>query len=304
MLRTHLSSTGVEHDLRRVIDFLAQACKYVHEEIIKSNRKLAGTCNTSGEQQLALDVAADKILLEMLRYEQSFEIRDFVSEERDELIHLSHQGGRYSVAIDPLDGSSLVDTNLSIGTIVGIHDGDILSGRSGYESMAAAMYVLYGPLTTLVYTARQGTHEFVQDPAGNFVLSTPSVKMHDYGKIYSPGGLKKDWLPEHRKYVEELEEQGYKLRYSGGFVPDINQLLMKRGGVFHYPALEGHPNGKLRLMFELQPMALILEEAGGAATDGIRPILSIVPEAQDQRSPIYIGSRQEVALAKRYLTGK
>jgi len=206
----------------------------------------------------------------------------------------------YSVAIDPLDGSSLVDVNLSIGTIVGIHKGPILSGKPGRESLVAAMYILYGPLTTLVYTANNGVHEFVLDPAGNFVLSQENIKMKDKGAIYSPGGLKKEWLPDHARFIDSLEEDGYKLRYSGGFVPDINQVLMKGGGLFTYPDLQRAPNGKLRLLFECQPMALILEQAGGKATTGTQEILDIVPEELDQRVPIYIGSKTEIQSVLEY----
>jgi len=113
--------------------------------------------------------------------------------------------------------------------------------------------------------------------------------------------LRKDWTPGHLKYVEYLERKGYKLRYSGGFVPDLNQILIKKGGIFSYPALKESPQGKLRLIFELQPMAFIFEQAGGKATDGKEDILSIKPENLDHRSPIYIGSRHEVGKAKEYL---
>ncbi len=160
------------------------------------------------------------------------------------------------------------------------------------------MYVLYGPLTTLVYTAGKGTHEFIHDPAGNFVLSTESIRMNEKGSIYSPGGMRSEWTPEHERYIHALEQNDYKLRYSGGFVPDINQILLKRGGIFSYPALKDAPKGKLRLLFELQPMAFIIEQSGGAAIDGTTPILDLVPESLDQRSPVYIGSKHEVELAR------
>lgn len=299
-LRTHLSSNEINIDLRRILDFIAQSCKYITNEIKKSNRQLAGTKNLYGEEQLALDVLADKILLERLKQEKSFSIRDFVSEEQDNVITLDTSNGRFSVTVDPLDGSSLVDVNLSIGTIIGVHEGPIMAKKSGYDTMVAAMYIVYGPLTSLVYTAKKGTHEFVLDTAGNFVLTKENIKIKDKGSIYSIGGLRGDWLPWHKNYIEDLENQGYKLRYSGGFVPDINQLLLKGGGLFTYPATKKDKNGKLRLLFELQPMALLMEQAGGKAIDGVKNILDIIPKDLNQRSSVYIGSKNEVDLVKSY----
>jgi len=173
--------------------------------------------------------------------------------------------------------------------------------KIGRNDIVAAMYITYGPLITMVYSAGKGTHEFVLNREGEYVLSEENIILKDKGSIYSLGGLRKDWLPEHLKYVEFLESQGYKLRYSGGFVPDINQILIKRGGVFTYPALKNAAKGKLRLIFELQPMSFIMEQAGGMATDGIKRILSMTPESLDQRSPVYIGSRYEVEKAGEYL---
>jgi fructose-1,6-bisphosphatase I len=126
--------------------------------------------------------------------------------------------------------------------------------------------------------------------------------LKERGSIYSPGGLRKDYTEKHLRYLEFLESEGYKLRYSGGFVPDINQVLIKQGGVFTYPALKKSPRGKLRLLFELQPMAFIIEQAGGIATDGTDEILSLPVEDLEQRCPIYIGSRYEVEKAKEFLS--
>ena len=125
-----------------------------------------------------------------------------------------------------------------------------------------------------------------------------NIELKERGSIYGIGGLRKNWTAEHAAYIEFLEKEGYKLRYSGGFVPDINQIMIKKGGVFTYPALKGAKKGKLRLIFELQPMAFLMEQA---ATDGNRDILSIKTESLDQRSPIYIGSRYEIEKAKEFL---
>ncbi|MCZ6677358.1 MAG: fructose-1,6-bisphosphatase [Candidatus Poribacteria bacterium] len=301
-LRAHLSNHGVEEKLRRIIAHVADSAKYISLIMREANRKLAGTQNSFGEDQLELDVLADDILKQRLEYETSFGIGEFASEEQDTIKLLSTNGERYSVTVDPLDGSSLVDVNLAVGTFIGIHEGKILSGKPGRETLAAAMYVVYGPLTTLVYTARNGTHEFVLDPTGNFVLSQENLTLKDSGSIYSPGGLRSEWLPKHAAFIDYLEAEGYKLRYSGGLVPDANQIISKGGGIFTYPALTSARAGKLRLLFEEQPLALIVEGAGGLATNGVNDILDLVPEALEQRSPFYMGSRIEVQMARRYLT--
>jgi fructose-1,6-bisphosphatase I len=167
--------------------------------------------------------------------------------------------------------------------------------------MVAALYITYGPLITMVYSAGKGTHEFVLNREGEYVLSQEDIRLKEKGDIYSLGGLRKDWTPEHLQFVEFLETQGYKLRYSGGFVPDINQILIKNGGIFTYPALKKSPAGKLRLLFELQPMAFLIEQAGGVATDGKTDILDVFVEDIGQRSAVYIGSRFEVEKAKAFL---
>ncbi len=300
-LRTHLSNNQVEHELRRLMDNLAGSAKYINSRIRKSARGLAGSVNSYGEDQAKLDVMADGILEERLQYETSFQIRELASEERDHIVKGKSGSGRYSVTFDPLDGSSLIDVNLSIGTIVGIHDGSLLDGKSARESLVAAMYMVYGPETTLVYSAGQGIHEFVLNPEGDWVLSRERVLMKESGSIYSPGALKAEWTSEHARFIEYLETNGYKLRYSGALVADTNQILMKGGGIFSYPGTAKKPEGKLRLLFELQPLAMILEQAGGVATDGRTAILDKIPQAIDERSPIYLGSKKEVELAGEYL---
>jgi len=296
-LRRHMWMAGIEVNLRRLIWQIAVTGKYISAKIHESNRKLAGFENMYGEEQLALDRTSDTILESQMRH--SGFVREYASEERDSVIQIGKGDEQYFITADPLDGSSLVDTNLAIGTIIGIHNAPV--PHEGRGSLVAAMYITYGPLITMVYAAGKGTHEFVLNREGEYVLSEENITLQERGSIYSLGGLRKDWLPEHLSYIEYLEREGYKLRYSGGFVPDINQILIKGGGIFTYPALQKSRKGKLRLIFELQPMAFITEGAGGIATDGYRDILSIQPESLDQRSPIYIGSRFEVEKAREFL---
>lgn len=297
-LRRHMWTAGVEVELRRLIWQIAVVGKYISAKIHESNRKLAGLKNIYGEEQMALDRAADEILKNQLQF--SGFVREYASEELEDIIKIGSGREKYIVTADPLDGSSLVDTNLSIGTIIGIHKESVLD--SGRNSMVAALYITYGPLITMIYSAGKGAHEFVLNREGEYVLSQEDIKLNQKGSIFSPGGLRRDWNPAHLKFVEQLENNGYKLRYSGGFVPDINQILIKKGGVFTYPALKKAPEGKLRLLFELQPMAFIMEQAGGLATNGYQDILSIKVESINQLSPIYIGSTAEVQMAKQMLS--
>jgi fructose-1,6-bisphosphatase I len=296
-LRRHMWKAGVEIELRRLIWQIAVMGKYISAKIHESNRKLAGFKNIYGEEQLTLDRSADEILKNHL--EDSGFVREYASEEREAIIQIGQGGEKYFVTADPLDGSSLVDTNLAIGTIIGIHKEPILT--EGRETLVAAMYIMYGPLITMVYAAGKGAHEFVLNREGEYVLSEDNIRLKERGDIYSLGGLRSEWTPGHLKFVEYLETESYKLRYSGGFVPDFNQVLIKRGGIFTYPALKKNPKGKLRLLFELQPMAFIIEQAGGMATDGKQDILSIRVENLNQRCPVYMGSRFEVEKAKEFL---
>ncbi|MBN1664757.1 MAG: fructose-1,6-bisphosphatase [Deltaproteobacteria bacterium] len=298
-LRRHMWMAGVEKDLRRLIWQIATTGKYISAKIHESNRKMVGVKNIYGDDQLALDKISDQILQNKLA--NSGFVLEYASEEQDSVIKVGKGDEKYFITADPLDGSSLVDTNLAIGTIIGIHRESIFS--TGRHSMVAAMYITYGPLITMIYSAGKGSHEFVLDREGEYVLSEEDIKLKDKGSIYSLGGLRRDWTEGHLKYVQYLDAEGYKLRYSGGFVPDINQILLKRGGIFTYPGLKDSPKGKLRLLFELQPMAFICEQAGGLATDGVHDILSLQVEKLDQRCPVYIGSRFEVEKAKEYLSG-
>jgi fructose-1,6-bisphosphatase I len=297
-LRRHMWLEGVEVELRRLIWQIAVVGKYISAKIHESNRKLAGFQNVYGDEQLALDRISDDIMRNKLQF--SGFVREYASEELENIVKIGTGKEKYIVTADPLDGSSLVDTNLAIGTIIGIHKDSVLD--FGRKTMVAALYITYGPLITMIYSAGKGAHEFVLDREGEYVLSQENIMLKEKGSIFSPGGLRRDWTPEHLKFVEQLEKDGYKLRYSGGFVPDINQILIKKGGVFTYPALKKSPQGKLRLLFELQPMAFIMEQAGGLATDGNQDILSIKVENVNQLSPVYIGSVKEVKMAKEFLS--
>ena len=222
-LRRHMWMAGVEVELRRLIWQIATVGKYISAKIHESNRKLAGFQNVYGEEQLDLDRISDDILKSQLQF--SGFVREYASEELEDIVKIGSGKEKYIVTADPLDGSSLVDTNLAIGTIIGIHKESVLD--TGRNTMVAALYITYGPLITMVYSAGNGAHEFVLNREGEYLLSQEKIKLKEKGSIFSPGGLRRDWTPAHLKFVEQLEKDGYKLRYSGGFVPDINQVLIK-----------------------------------------------------------------------------
>jgi fructose-1,6-bisphosphatase I len=297
-LRRHLREDYVNENLTHLICEIAEASKYIINSIRTGDLGVAGTSNLYGEQQLALDVLADRILRK--RLDHSRVVANMMSEEMDEIIPISPDcNGKYSVAFDPLDGSSLVDVNLAVGTIVSIFEGcDLLQeGRN----QVAAMYILYGPRTTLVYSVGKGVHEFGMNNLMEYSLLRDNITIEPEGDLYSPGGQRNLYTPGVEAYTSCLEERGVKLRYSGGFVPDINQVLLKGKGIFFYPHLKDQPNGKLRLLFELSPMAYLIEQAGGAASNGRQRILDLKPEQIHERSPVFIGCKKDVALAEEYI---
>jgi len=294
-LRRHLREHYVNENLTHLICEIAEASKYIIHSINTGDLGVAGTSNLYGEQQLALDVLADRIMRK--RLDHSRVVANMMSEEMDEIIPVSPDcDGKYSVAFDPLDGSSLVDVNLAVGTIISIFEGcDLLQpGRK----QVAAMYILYGPRTTLVYSVGKGVHEFAMNTLSEYTLTNENLTIKPQGNLYSPGGQRNLYTPGVEAFVSNLEDRGVKLRYSGGFVPDINQILLKGQGIFFYPYLQGVPKGKLRILFEVSPMAYLIEQAGGAASDGWGRALDVEPQEIHDRSPIFIGCKDDVALAE------
>ncbi|TFG35260.1 MAG: fructose-1,6-bisphosphatase, partial [Parcubacteria group bacterium] len=205
------------------------------------------------------------------------------SEEEEKAIQMDSKKGHFGVTIDPLDGSSLIPTNLAVGIIFSIYEnGDIMSGL---KNITQAFYILLGPMTLMVFADKGGVSQFIYNDKKAFDLVKENITIPE-GNLYSPGGLRKDWTVAHKDLIKGFEENGFKLRYSGSFVPDFHQVLVY-GGIFSYPARIDKPNGKLRVLFEVGPMAFIAEKAEGAATNGTNRILDIVPSEIDQRVPLY-----------------
>ncbi len=295
-LKDFLVSEGTEKNLAELILFLSGQAGIVRKGFLANLKTSAGdekTRNMYGEEQMPLDKFADGVFINSLK--ESRLVRYIATEEQDHIIGIENPKNNFGVVIDPLDGSSLIDVNLAIGTIIGITPDNVLEKGS---KLLAALYMLYGPITTLTLTTGKGVHEFAMDETGEFVLRHRSLKIPD-GKIYSPGALRKDYLPAHERFIRHLEESGYKLRFSGCFVADVHQILHK-GGVFTYPGLKGKEKGKLRLLYEANPMGKIVHEAGGAISNGRGNILDILPAAIDQTTPIYIGGKKEIGLIEKF----
>lgn len=240
--------------------------------------------NSSGETQLQLDIQSDLIIEEELSQVES--VHTIASEEKEHPMVLNPQG-RYFIAFDPLDGSSLVDVNLSVGSIFGIYEGEFVGAK-----LIASCYVVYGPRVELVF-AHEGKVSLYLLQAGEFEY-VKHIRLNEQGKINAPGGTQQFWAPYHKKMVDSFFARGYRLRYSGGMVPDLHQILLKGGGLFSYPGATDKPEGKLRMLFEVFPFAFIFEHAGGKAVDGKTRVLEKIPAHIHDTSPCFFGSMCEI----------
>jgi len=266
----------------------------------------AGEMNVQGETQQKLDVYANQALLHCLSSRDS--VAMLVSEENEEPVTFDREPetGKYIVVFDPLDGSSNIDVNVSVGTIFSIYrradhhrDHDLRSCLQPGAKQVAAGYVVYGSSTILVYTAGNGVFGFTLDPAiGAYVLSHDNLRMPQQGSYYSVNEGQAHTFPEeYRDYLTRLRSgalgRSYSSRYVGSLVADFHRTMLK-GGVFLYPPTKTYPKGKLRLLYEANPLAFIAEQAGGLATNGCERILDIQPTDIHQRTSLILGSRVEV----------
>ena len=258
---------------------------------LPGRRVESGTENESGESVLAGDLYADELLGDAITAVDG--VGSFVSEEREAAVDAGGAVGSggdeaLAVAIDPLDGSSNLRSNNAMGTVVGVYDAPLpASGRD----LVAAGYVLYGPITTMVVADEAGVREEVVTADGDGVdrsVVEADLTLPATPTVYGFGGRVPDWPADFRAYARAIEDD-LKLRYGGAMVGDVNQVLTY-GGVFAYPALQSAPEGKLRLQFEANPIAYIVERAGGASSDGSGSILDVEPEAVHQRTPVHVGN--------------
>lgn len=239
--------------------------------------------NSTGDTQLKLDIQSDVIIEDIFAKVKS--IKAIVSEEQESIVNL-HDDGKYLIAYDPLDGSSLVDVNLSVGSIFGIYENEFNAAN-----IIASVYVVFGPRVEMVvttddvkmYRLLNNEFKFIQD-----------IKLNEKGKLNAPGSTQNCWAPFHKQLIDDIFSDGYRLRYSGGMVPDLHQILLKGGGLFSYPGTTDRPKGKLRQLFEVFPFALTYEKAGGGAVDGYKRVLEVETTHIHDTTPCFFGSKEEI----------
>jgi fructose-1,6-bisphosphatase I len=279
--------------MQEIFNTIQDAAFAIDEAIKTQDLGYSQNQNSSGEDQLKLDVQSDKIIEE--KFSKVGTIKELISEEKEEKLQL-HPEGKYSLCYDPLDGSSLVDVNLSVGSIFGIYENS-LDGKG----LIASAYVVYGPRIEMVW-ATKDKKPILYRAAGGTFREIGEITLNEKGKLNASGGTQKHWETKHKTFIDGLFAQGYRLRYSGGMVPDLHQILLKGGGLFSYPGTTDKPNGKLRQLFEVMPFALVYEMAGGEAVDNNgQRLLELVPSHIHDTSPCFFGSTSEIgALREAY----
>lgn len=309
---------GATGELSQLLRDIGLAAKIISREVNKAGITNLlgsdGSSNIHGESVKRLDLFADQQLISAL--DRSMITCMVISEENDGIVRLNSEGGKYIVYLDPLDGSSNIDVNVSIGSIFSIYMRQPRFDKKLVEEDAlqpgtrqvAAGYVLYGSSTIMAYTTGLGVSAFTLDPSiGEFILSDDDFKIPKHGNIYSINeGSYNSWADGLKRYIKYCQVEDpdtgrpYTSRYIGSMVADLHRTLVK-GGIFIYPASKRYPNGKLRLMYECNPLSMIIEQAGGKAIDGEKRIMEIQPESIHERVPIYIGSPDNVSMAAEFL---
>jgi fructose-1,6-bisphosphatase I len=305
-------------DLSAIMSRIALAGKLIARRLSKAGLMadvlgFTGETNVQGESVKKMDVFANEVFISV--FKQSGLVCRLASEEMDKPYYIPENCpiGRYTLLYDPIDGSSNVDINLNVGSIFAIRqqEGNDLDGeardllQNGRQQIAAG-YILYGPSTILVYSIGRGVHAFVLDPSlGEFILAQENIIIPDHGPIYSTNeGNFWQWDEAIRDYTRYVHRHdGYTARYSGALVGDIHRILMQ-GGVFLYPGTVKNPQGKLRLIYETAPLAFLIEQAGGKASDGVTNLLDIVPDQLHTRTPLVIGSVEDVKLVESFIADR
>lgn len=302
-----------------LLNDIALATKLIARDVRKAGLVnilgLTGSENVHGERVTKLDDYANRVLYEILG--RSGHLCVMGSEEEHNIISIpeGYPHGRYVFLFDPLDGSSNIDANVTIGTIFSVHRRISESGpgtiedclQQGYKQVCAG-YVVYGSSTMLVFTTGQGVHGFTYDPScGEFLLSHEDIRIPAKGKYYSINeGNYESWEEPMKNYVHYIKQSDtptgrpYGLRYIGSLVSDVHRTLLY-GGIFLYPGSVKKPAGKLRLLYEASPLAMVIEQAGGKATNGKQRILDIQPTELHQRTPLFIGSPDDVDTVQKFI---
>jgi len=311
--RAHPEATGV---LSSLLYDVALVAKIIARETTRAGLVeilgMAGKVNVQGEEQMKLDVFANEAMIRMNSFTGRLAV--MASEEVEDIIPIpeEYEAGKYVIVFDPLDGSSNIDVNVSIGTIFGIYRRVSTKGPGSLEDclqkgrqLAAAGYVIYGASTMMVYTTGNGVHGFTLERSlGEFLLSHPNIQIPAKPRYYSANhGHEQNWFPGVKHFTrwlqgldQEAPRKPLSSRYIGSSVADFHRNLLK-GGIFYYPA-----DAKLRLLYEAIPLAFIAEHAGGRASDGHRNILDVQPESLHQRTPLFVGNRELVEQAEKFIS--
>jgi len=273
--------------MRDIFDAIQKSAIRIKDAIDVKDIGYSQQENSSGETQLELDIKCDMIIEE--EFSRVSSVNTVASEEKEHA-ELLHEGGKYFIAYDPLDGSSLVDVNLSVGSIFGIYEGDF-----GSNEMVAACYVVYGPRVEMVFAENKTKLYLLQSGEFEFVKE---IRLTEKGKLMAPGGTQQNWAPYHKAMIDGFFAEGYRLRYSGGMVPDLHQILLKGGGLFSYPGTSDKPAGKLRRLFEVFPFAFIYEKSGGGAIDGTKNLMTLGHAHIHDTAICFFGSKYEINRVK------
>ncbi len=274
--------------MKEILNAIERAAIRIKDEIDTKDIGYSQQQNATGDTQLQLDIKCDLVCEE--EFSKAETINTIVSEEQDHKV-VMREDAQYFVAFDPIDGSSLIDVNLSVGSIFGIYDGSF-----EVDKLVAACYVVYGPRTELVF-AHDGEVKFylLQNGAFEFVKN---ITLNEKGKLMAPGGTQQNWPAHHKAMIDNFFQEGYRLRYSGGMVPDLHQILLKGGGLFSYPSTSDKPEGKLRMLYEALPFAFIFKMAGGDQTSATEDLLTLNAKHIHDTTPCFFGSKYEIARVK------
>ncbi len=276
-------------DIKDIIESIIKSTIEIKKIIQLGDTSKSDEQNSTGDTQLKLDIKSDVVIENNFKLLNS--VKQIVSEEQENIVDIN-KDGKYLIAYDPLDGSSLVDVNLSVGSIYGIFTEDFTG-----KNIVASVYVVFGPKVEMVVCDGKSVKLYrMQNEQFNYIRD---IKMDKKGFLKSPGSTQQCWYDHHKKMVSDMFKDNYKLTYSGGMVPDLHHILLRGGGLFSYPGATDKPKGKLRQLFEVFPFAHIFETAGGGAIDGTQRVLDIETLHIHDTSPCFFGSLEELGRVKK-----
>lgn len=284
--------------MQEILQSIKKAVLVISNEMKFPDTSYKNSQNTTGDMQLKFDVKSDEIITQILS--ECKEIKALISEEKSQIYELNSKG-KYIIAYDPLDGSSLFDVNFAVGSIFGIYEQNPKS-----ENLRAGVYSIYSARLELVICEQNAMPKLYRLQQNGEFAFVRELKMSQKGKINACGGTQKEWSDTHANFIKSLFDEGYRLRYSGAMVSDIHQILCKGGGLFSYPATKDSPNGKLRAFFEVLPLAFIVERAGGKTSNGTNSsLLELEFKELHATTPCFFGSEYEInKLLSAYKEGK